>query len=163
MAIHVESGLRGSELESPVTTHSSLVVCRADNPGQVLISESAAEFLASELPPGVTLVNLGTHRLSDLGQAQSVYQLADASTAEGFPRPQSLDGRPHNLPGHLNRFVGRRSELRALSERLADHRRIWVLTGPPGVGKSRLALQAAAPGLRGFNGGGLRAHSDDTH
>src|SRR4029453_19027239 len=84
MAIHVESGLRGSELESPVTTHSSLVVCRAANPGQILLSESAAELLASELPPGVTLVNLGTHRLSDLGHAQPVYQLADASTAEGF-------------------------------------------------------------------------------
>ena len=153
MAIHVESGLRGSELESPVTTHSSLVVCRAANPGQVLVSESAAELLASELPPGVTLVNLGTHRLSDLGQAQPVYQLADASTAEGFPRPQSLDGRPHNLPAHLNRFVGRRGELRALSERLADHHRIWVLTGPPGVGKSRLALQAAAQVLSVFTDG----------
>ena len=153
MAIHVESGLRGSELESPVTTHSSLVVCRAANPGQILVSESAAELLASELPPGVTLVNLGTHRLSDLGHAQPVYQLADASTAEGFPRPQSLDGRPHNLPAHLNRFVGRRSELRALSDRLADHHRICVLTGPPGVGKSRLALQAAAQVLSVFTDG----------
>jgi predicted ATPase/serine/threonine protein kinase len=153
MAIHVESGLRGSELESPVTTHSSLVVCRAANPGQILVSESAAELLASELPPGVTLVNLGTHRLSDLGHAQPVYQLADASTAEGFPRPQSLDGRPHNLPAHLDRFVGRRSELRALSARLADHHRICVLTGPPGVGKSRLALQAAAQVLRVFTDG----------
>jgi predicted ATPase/serine/threonine protein kinase len=153
MAVHVEAGLRGSMLESPVTTHSSLVICRAANPGQILVSESAAELLARELPPGLTLVNLGTHRLSDLGQAQSVYQLADASTTQGFPPPQSLDSRRHNLPAQVNRFVGRHSELRALSERLADHHRICVLTGPPGVGKSRLALQAAAQVLNIFTDG----------
>ena len=40
-----------------------------------------------------------------------------------------------------------------MSDRLADHHRICVLTGPPGVGKSRLALQAAAQVLSVFTDG----------
>jgi predicted ATPase len=153
MSIHVEAAVADSMLESPVTTHSGVAICRAANPGQILVSEFAAEAMALQLPVGVSLVNLGTHRLSDLGQAQPVYQLADASRAGSFPPPQSLGSRPHNLPAQLNHFVGRRSELTALSEQLADHHRISVLTGPPGVGKSRLALHAAAQVLGAFKDG----------
>ena len=40
-----------------------------------------------------------------------------------------------------------------MSEQLADHHRISVLTGPPGVGKSRLALHAAAQVLGAFKDG----------
>jgi class 3 adenylate cyclase len=62
MSIHVEAAIADSMLESPVTTHSGLAICRAANPGQILVSESAAESLARQLPVGVSLVNLGTHR-----------------------------------------------------------------------------------------------------
>jgi predicted ATPase/DNA-binding CsgD family transcriptional regulator len=54
--------------------------------------------------------------------------------------------RRDNLPAEVNLFVGRRRELSAIGEAFARHR-IVTLRGPGGVGKTRLALHAAA-GLR---------------
>ncbi len=51
---------------------------------------------------------------------------------------------PHNLPAPLNAFIGRRQELADIDARLRQgEARLLTLVGPPGVGKSRLALHAA--------------------
>jgi predicted ATPase/DNA-binding SARP family transcriptional activator len=47
-----------------------------------------------------------------------------------------------NLPAPATSFVGREEELREIAGLLAEHRLV-TLTGPPGVGKSRLALETA--------------------
>jgi predicted ATPase/DNA-binding CsgD family transcriptional regulator len=49
---------------------------------------------------------------------------------------------PHNLPAMVTRFFGREAELVNIRSRLAEDRLV-TLTGLGGVGKSRLALQAA--------------------
>ncbi|WP_413756343.1 ATP-binding protein [Streptomyces sp. MMBL 11-3] len=51
--------------------------------------------------------------------------------------------RPGNLPLELDAFVGRSAELARLAEAL-DTARLVTVTGPGGVGKSRLAAHAAA-------------------
>jgi predicted ATPase/DNA-binding CsgD family transcriptional regulator len=56
------------------------------------------------------------------------------------------------LPVETTGFVGREAELARLSTLLADARLITV-TGPAGVGKSRLALRAAATAAPGFADG----------
>ena len=60
--------------------------------------------------------------------------------------------RPGNLPADPTSFVGRRRELAELRRKLAAARLV-TLVGPGGVGKSRLALQAAAELGRRFNDG----------
>ena len=67
----------------------------------------------------------------------------------GGPPPAAV---PHNLPLQLTSFVGRERELAALQERLAGHRLV-TLTGPGGIGKTRLALQAAADALEQYPDG----------
>jgi transcriptional regulator with XRE-family HTH domain len=55
--------------------------------------------------------------------------------------------RPHNLPLQLTSFVGREADLAGLAALLGDPAggaRLVTLTGPGGVGKTRLALEAAA-------------------
>lgn len=53
-------------------------------------------------------------------------------------------GRLHNFPAQPTPFLGRQPELTAIGERLqADDCRLLTLTGPGGMGKTRLALQAA--------------------
>src|SRR5215470_13659389 len=57
-----------------------------------------------------------------------------------------------NLPAELTSFVGRRGELAAVRQLLAASRLV-TLTGPGGVGKTRLALRAAAGVRRAFRDG----------
>ena len=57
-----------------------------------------------------------------------------------------------NLPAELTSFVGRRSELAEVKRLLADSRLV-TLTGIGGVGKTRLALRAAAGLRRAFRDG----------
>ncbi|WP_210588665.1 hypothetical protein [Streptomyces sp. GESEQ-35] len=61
-------------------------------------------------------------------------------------------GRTGNLPAEANAFVGRRTELATIAGLLGAERLV-TLTGPGGVGKSRLALRAAYAAQSGFPGG----------
>ena len=51
-------------------------------------------------------------------------------------------GRTGNLPAPSTSFVGREEELSHVASRVREHRLV-TLTGPPGVGKSRLAFETA--------------------
>jgi predicted ATPase/DNA-binding CsgD family transcriptional regulator len=57
-----------------------------------------------------------------------------------------------NLPAEVTSFVGRRQELREV-KRLLSTTRLLTLTGSGGVGKTKLALRAAADLARGFPDG----------
>jgi predicted ATPase/DNA-binding NarL/FixJ family response regulator len=57
-----------------------------------------------------------------------------------------------NLPAELTSFVGRRAELAEVRRLLAEYRLV-TLTGVGGVGKTRLALRAAAELRRAFRDG----------
>ena len=59
-----------------------------------------------------------------------------------FPPLQTLDNLPNNLPTPMNNFIGRETEIRRIVKYLADGQsRLVTLTGPGGIGKTRLALQ----------------------
>jgi DNA-binding SARP family transcriptional activator len=66
----------------------------------------------------------------------------------------ALRGQRHNLPTPTDEFVGRTEELQAVRRLLAIPAvRLLTLTGPGGVGKTRLALQAAQERLDYHLGG----------
>src|SRR5574341_1011385 len=61
---------------------------------------------------------------------------------------------PHPLPSQSTPFVGRKAELAEIRRRLADPDcRLLTLVGPGGIGKTRLALQAAAQSGGAFRNG----------
>ncbi len=62
--------------------------------------------------------------------------------AERDRGPEAAEDRPGRLPIAQSSFVGRERELAALSE-LLTRSRLINLTGPGGVGKTRLAIEAA--------------------
>ncbi|HXW43249.1 MAG TPA: adenylate/guanylate cyclase domain-containing protein [Streptosporangiaceae bacterium] len=113
--------------------------------GQVLASGATAELLSESLPGGVSLRDLGSHRLKDLGRPEQVFQLEAKYLDASFPPLASLDNPelPNNLPGLLSAFIGREQELEEIRV-LARSSRLLTLTGAGGSGKTRLALQAAA-------------------
>jgi class 3 adenylate cyclase len=104
--------------------------------GQVLVSEATRALVAEGLPVGVTLRDVGKHRLKDLREPEHLAQLVIEDLQDTFPPLRSLDARPNNLPTQLTTFVGREREL---SEALALLRstRLLSLTGPGGTGKTR--------------------------
>ncbi len=114
--------------------------------GQVLLSGATAELVADHLPESVELIDLGVHRLRDLGRAERVYALGHPDLAGTVQPPRSLDQLPNNLPIQLTSFVGRARELVELDTLLASTR-LLTLAGAGGCGKTRLALQLAADAL----------------
>jgi predicted ATPase/DNA-binding SARP family transcriptional activator len=72
-------------------------------------------------------------------QEQILLQDPVLETPDPTPPPRP----PHNLPAQRTSFVGRRRELAEL-QGLLETRRLVCVTGPPGSGKTRLAVEVAA-------------------
>jgi predicted ATPase/class 3 adenylate cyclase len=110
---------------------------------QILVSAATAALLRDALGDGVELRSLGLHRLKDLAQQEPTFQVVAAGLRADFPALASLDSRPNNLPSQISSFVGRERELREV-DALVQQSRLLTIVGPGGIGKTRLALQAAA-------------------
>src|SRR5437899_7254457 len=78
------------------------------------------------------------------GAGRNIGQVADDRWQTGHAMTSQA---PSNLPVELTSFVGRQVELAAVRAVL-DVARLVTLTGPGGVGKTRLAAQVAAEGAR---------------
>jgi predicted ATPase/class 3 adenylate cyclase len=122
--------------------------------GQVLLTQSVWEAVGAALPDGVTTRSVGKHRLRDLLEAEEVWQLVIAGLPATFPPLKSLEKHPTNLPAQLAPLIGRDAEVAALADLLDDEgQHVVTLIGPGGVGKTRLALAAAAEALAAFDDG----------
>jgi predicted ATPase/class 3 adenylate cyclase/DNA-binding CsgD family transcriptional regulator len=123
--------------------------------GQVLVTAATYALLAESLPAGIGLRDLGEQRLRDLGRAERVFQVTGPDLPEGFGVLRSLDDPAlrHNLPSQATSFVGRTVELAELRALVSGGSRLVTIAGPGGIGKSRLALQAAADALDGTGDG----------
>lgn len=86
----------------------------------------------------------------DVGNREEAAEKALALGLLPDKAPGRVPGEPeHNLPAQLTSFVGRQQELAALRELLADPAvRLLTIVGPGGMGKTRLALEAASRQLR---------------
>lgn len=125
--------------------HRAARIAAAGHGGQVLLSQSARDLAESELPEGARLLDLGEHRLKDLQRPEHLYQLVAADMSATFPPLKTLDRARHNLPVQLTPLVGRsEAVLQVVSLLARDDVRLVTLTGPGGIGKTRLALQTAA-------------------
>ncbi len=114
-------------------------------------SARAIEYLEggqTRLPHQATLRQLATG-LALTGHARRHF-------LEGPYTEGSEDTPPrHNLPHPLSKFIARAEEQRDLERLLrgTTRRRLVTLVGPGGIGKTRLALTAAAAALGQFPGG----------
>jgi predicted ATPase len=108
--------------------------------------------VAGRFPDGVSLLDLGEHRLRDLSEPEHVFQVLHPELAASFPPLRTLDAFPGNLPAQVTGFVGRDRELNEVAKALEESRVVTV-TGVGGVGKTRLVLQVAADLLPGYADG----------
>ena len=117
----------------------------AGHGGQVLVSGMTAQLAGERLPPGVTLDDLGEHRLKDLQRPEHIFQLRIDGLPDDHPPIRTLDRRQNNLPTQATPFVGREVEIAQARELLARPEvRLLTFSGPGGIGKTRLSVQVAA-------------------
>jgi len=156
----VRIGIHAGEAEQTATglvgmeVHRGAWIAAVAHGGQILVSGAAAALLGDTLPEGISLRDLGRHRLKDLGRPEQIFQLDAPGLAAAFPSLKSLDNPrlPNNLPAQASSFVGREAELSGVSQLVATSRLV-TLAGASGSGKTRLALQVAAGLLDGSGDG----------
>jgi predicted ATPase len=132
-----EAELRDGDYFGTVLNRAARVMA-AGHGGQILVADSTAGLLS-----GVDLVDLGPRRLRDVPNLITVFQLGAADLPTDFPPLRTLDASPGNLRPATTSFIGRQSEV-AETAATVRSRRLVTLTGVGGVGKTRLAFEAAA-------------------
>jgi predicted ATPase/class 3 adenylate cyclase len=144
MGLHTGEGTLGADNYVGLDVHRAARVAAAGHGGQVLISAATRSLAQQNLPEGVTLRDLGEHRLKDLAQPERLAMLVVPGCPTEFPPLRTVDAVPNNLPLQLTSFIGREQEVAEVGRTLLDGARLVTLTGPGGTGKTRLSLQVAA-------------------
>jgi predicted ATPase/class 3 adenylate cyclase len=143
MGIHSGTPLVTDEGYVGVDVHRAARIAACGHGGQILLSSAAAGLVDAG-----ALNDLGEHRLKDLSAPERIYQLGRGT----FPPLHSLYHT--NLPVPATPFLGRAEDLGQLAALLrANEPRLLTVTGPGGIGKTRLALQAAAAASDSFEDG----------
>ena len=154
MSLHTgEAEERDGDYYGPALNRAARILS-AGHGGQVLLSQTTYDLVRDASPDGATLVDLGKHRLKDLIRPERIFQVVATDLPSTFPPLQTLERRPHNLPIHPTALLGRGDEIARVRERLLrDDVRLLTLTGPGGIGKTRLSLQIAADAIDRFADG----------
>jgi len=144
MGLHTgEARAAGSDQIDHTPVNRCARVKAAGHGGQVLLTSTTRSLVAGRLGGGFGLKRLGEFRLRDLAEPELIYQLTHTDLPADFPPIRTLAKRPGNLPLPVSAFIGRARELEQ-AEFALGQARVVTLTGPGGVGKTRLALQTAA-------------------
>lgn len=152
IGVHTGVGTLGGGDYVGVDVHRAARIAAAGHGGQVVLSETTAALAERVLPDGTELRDLGKHRLKDLLDRETLFQLVIPGVSDEFPALRTLDAVPNNLPLQVTSFVGREDDV-AEALRLLESRRIVTLLGPGGTGKTRLSLQVAAEAAEWFPDG----------
>ena len=152
MGLHTgEAPLVGNEYIG-LDVHHAARVSSAAHGGQVVISDATRALVDHHLSDGLGIRDLGTHRLKDLARPERLFQLVIEGVPDQFPPLRTLDSTPNNLPTQLTSFIGREGDV-ADARRVLGTTRLLTLTGPGGIGKTRLSLQLGADVVQEFPDG----------
>jgi len=150
---------RGADYAVTHTLNRVARVMSAGHGGQVLVSLAVAEAVRDRLPEGVSLRDLGQHRLKGLSHAEHLLQVVARDLPANFPPLKSTPvtaapgGEATSLIDRIVRgqLVGREAELaealalwqRAVTGEVGEARALLV-SGEPGVGKTRFVQEVIA-------------------
>ena len=122
--------------------HLAARVAASGHGGQILLSETTRELVY-----GLSITDLGEHRLKDIEAATAIFQLG----TRRFPPLKTISNT--NLPRPASSFVGRDRELAEIAREFRGGTRLLTLIGPGGSGKTRLAIEAAASLVPSYKAG----------
>ena len=153
MALHTgEATLRDQDNYIGLTIIRCARIRSCGHGGQILLSADTADATRETLGSAAGLLDLGVYGLKGLDGRERIWQLADPRLPTEFPPLSAGSSSTGNLPTPISSFVGRRSELTAVGEALSANR-LLTLAGDVGIGKTRLAMAAAAATADSMPGG----------
>jgi predicted ATPase len=150
MGVHVGPAVaEGNDYSATHTLNRVARIMSAGHGGQILLSREVADFVRRDLPTDVIVRDMGKHRMKGLTHLEELFQLVEPGLPADFPPLKTLDHSPQNLPIQPTPFIGRAHDLAALETMLTrSNTRLVTVTGPGGMGKTRLALTVAERQLR---------------
>jgi hypothetical protein len=149
MAVHVgTSERREGDYFGPALNRAARLLSLAHG-GQVLVTSSVAELIEAEREQHHALRRLGAHALDDPLQPVVVHQVDVPGLPDDFPPLRTVENRRTNLPRQPSPLIGRAVDLARLISLLSQSALVTV-TGPGGVGKTRIVLEAGAQLLDQF-------------
>ena len=138
MGLHTGEPRLSEEGYVGLDVHKGARIAAVGHGGQVLLSGTTRALVDADVR------DLGPHRLKDLSSPEQIFQLEVDGLPSEFPLLKTLEVGMRSLPSPGTSFVGRATELEAIDGLLEDPEcRLLTLVGPGGVGKTRLALEAA--------------------
>jgi predicted ATPase/class 3 adenylate cyclase len=141
MGMHTGEGRLGGDNYLGMDVNRAARIAAAANGGQVVLSASTHILVHGQLRGGVTLRDLGEHRLKDMPSPEHLYDIVIPGLPAEFPSLRTLGGEV-SLPAAPTSFVGRQREIGEVADLLRTARLV-TLTGPGGTGKTRLATETA--------------------
>jgi class 3 adenylate cyclase len=107
MGLHTGEPQHSAEGYVGLDVHRAARIMSAGHGGQVLLSHTTRDLVEQTLPDGVSLRDLGAHRLKDLQQPSHLFQLVIPGLPADFSSLKTLDNSPNNLPLQPTPFLGR--------------------------------------------------------
>jgi WD40 repeat protein/class 3 adenylate cyclase len=162
MGLHTGEPLIATTGYVGMDVHRAARIGDAANGGQVLLSQSTRELVQYDLPNGLSIRDLGEHRLKDMKYPASLYQLVIEGLPQDFPRLRTrftgteaptagvppFKGLQYFEEADSELFYGRELLTAKLVERLQATRFLSVVIGASGSGKSSLVRAGLVPALR---------------
>jgi predicted ATPase/class 3 adenylate cyclase/DNA-binding CsgD family transcriptional regulator len=151
MAVRVQMGLHTGEFSYTaegsvdLDMHRAARIMGADQSGHVLLSETTHDLVEHDLPDGVFLQELNEYHLENVQPPIRLFQVVITDLPTDVLPPGTLKSHPNNLPVQLTPLIGREHDVATIQQLLRrEDVRLVTLTGPGGIGKTRLGLQVAA-------------------
>ena len=144
IGLHTGTATLGSLGYVGLDVHRAARIASSAHGGQIVVSAAIKGLTEMTADRAWSLRELGSFALKGLSRSERLFQVVAAGLVADFAPPRARSTARVRLPATYGSLVGRHRETQEVAALLAQPNvRLVTLTGPAGVGKTRVALATA--------------------